>query len=91
MRQLDQQAVATDASISTPVCAALRECIQQRVGGTSLFDEVETVVKSHFPRLEAVIMTVELQSKLSRNLLVTRKLKVYGSQRLLNIKVRLWL
>ena len=76
-RRLDKQAAAPDATISTPVHAAL---IQQRVGGASLFDQVETVVKSHFPRLEAAVVTAESRSKLSRHHLVTRKLKVYDEE-----------
>ena len=57
VRWLDQQAVAPDVTISTPVHAALRECIC--VGGAFVFDQVETVVKSHFPRLEAAVITAE--------------------------------
>ena len=69
-----------EVSHSTPMHVALRECIQQHVGGASLFDQVETVVKSHFPRLEAAVVTAKSQSKLSRHLLVTRKLKVYDEE-----------
>ena len=48
-RRLHQRAEAPGATVSTPVRGALRDCIRQRErGGASLFDEVETVVKSQF-------------------------------------------
>ena len=51
-RRLHQRAEAPGATVSTPVRGALRDCIRQRErGGASLFDEVETVVKSQFQKL----------------------------------------
>ena len=77
-RRLHQRAEAPGATVSIPVRGALRDCIWQRErGGASLFDEVETVVKSQFQKLETAVVIAESPSKLSRYLLVTRKLKVY--------------
>ena len=64
-------------SIGTPVREALRESVRQREGRASLFDEVKTVVKSQYPKLEAIFVTAEAPSKLERYLLITRRLKVY--------------
>lgn len=64
-------------SIGTPVREALRESVRQREGRASLFDEVKTVVKSQYPKLEVIFVTAEAPSKLERYLLITRRLKVY--------------
>ena len=73
-RRLHQRAEAPCATASTPVLGALRECIRQSErGGASLFDEVETVVKSQFQKLETAVVTAESPSKLSRYLLVTSR------------------
>ena len=64
VRRLDQQAAAPDATISMPMSAALRECIQQHVGGASHSYQVETVVKSHFPQLEVIMEMLTYKTEL---------------------------
>ena len=73
-------AIPSGPGVSTPVREALRKSIRQREGIASLFDEVKTVVKSHYPKLEAVVVTAEAPSKLERYLLITRKLKAYDEE-----------